>query len=646
MKHVSHEVSCVKLHSAKLDHQRGNLKSAHALYSECVAEEPDNPEAWHLLGCLCLQLDETTRAERHIKRAIQLQPGVELYHHHLAVTLRSQQRYKEAVKSHRKSLELNPGYSKALVEMGRTYVCLGQLKKALKCYDGAIEKDPHEVQPWVQKGQLVLELKPMIEALDFLEVACQNFPENTHLNFFLGEVLQKIGDPKSAIKSYLKAVDDPIFSPEAHNNLGVCCQEIKSFKNAETHYRKALKVEPENPSYLQNLGSLLLYIGRTQEATDILEAESKRFPKSNRGWANLGIAYSDSRKFESALSCFDKSLKICPDHVYTRWNRATTRLVTGNLAEGFKDFESRYECKSTSLRRRDFPDKNLWDGTQAPDKTLLVYAEQGLGDSIQFVRYLPMAEKKVGSIVFECQPPLVRIFKSLTKNGQVISQGEPLPDFHVHSPLMSLPYLFKTDLDSIPSKTPYLVQPFGFDLPAFRHRRELMGDELKVGIVWAGNPHHQLDHRRSCPLEAFLPLKQISGVKLFSLQVDLSPGDRNKLHHEGIVDTGPWIKDFYDSAALVLEMDLIVSVDTSVAHLSGALNQKTWLLLPYLPDWRWMLDRDDSPWYPSMQLFRQKSLYDWSSLLEEVGHCLHPLLDSKKSQEFEIKPKKAIKFHG
>jgi tetratricopeptide (TPR) repeat protein len=646
MKYVSHEVSHAKLTSAKLDHQRGNLKSAHALYSEYVAEEPDNPEAWHLLGCICLQLDESSRAELNIRRAIQLQPGQELFHHHLAVTLRSQQRFREAVKSHRKSLELNPSYSKALVEMGRTYECLGKIGKALKCYDGAIDQDPTDVYAWVQKSQLFLQLKSVNEARILLEEASQRFPESRHLSFMLGEALQKTGEARGAIKNYLKAVDDPIFSIEAHNNLGVCCQEIKSFKNAEAHYRRALKAEPQNQTYLQNLGSLLLVMGKTREAILIFEAEAERCPDSPRGWANLGIAYTDAKRFEASLACFKKSLELSPNSAYSEWNRASTRLVTGDFLEGFKDFERRYDCAATDLKRRSFPGKTLWDGAMSPEKTLLIYAEQGLGDSIQFARFLPMAEEVVGSVIFECQRSLVKLFEPLIKKGKVIAQGNPLPEFDLHSPLMSLAHLFRTNLDSVPDKSPYLIQPSISSLPALKHRHELQGQELKIGIAWAGNPNHRLDHRRSCPLEAFLPLRQRAEVKLFSLQVDINEGDRARLQHEGIVDTAPWVRDFNDTAALVLEMDLILSVDTSVAHLSGALNQKTWLLLPSIPDWRWMLDRSDSPWYPSMRLFRQKALNDWQGLLAEVYQCLAPLIESKKAQYSDMIRKKTIKFHG
>jgi hypothetical protein len=315
---------------------------------------------------------------------------------------------------------------------------------------------------------------------------------------------------------------------------------------------------------------------------------------------------------------------MSPDHVPARWNRSLLFLLDGNFETGWAEYEWRW--KRPQSPKRIFRAGKEWSGQPLNGKTIFVYEEQGLGDTLQFARYLPLLRQLNGKVIFEVLPSMVRLF-SVFEGVDRLWVGIRDKDtratdcFDYHLSLMSLPKMFNTRLDSIPSKVPYLKADTR--LTNIWQRRMQPHDGVKVGIVWAGHQSHKDDARRSIPLSLFAPLKHVPGVKLYSLQVEKYPkwtdADPEFLFEQ---DFGPEISDFSDTAAIMENLDLIISVDTSVVHLAGALGKTTWVLLPHSPDWRWMTERKDSPWYPTMTLFRQQSPGDWAPVFKAVRQRL------------------------
>jgi hypothetical protein len=332
---------------------------------------------------------------------------------------------------------------------------------------------------------------------------------------------------------------------------------------------------------------------------------------------NLGNALVKLFQHEEALKSYDQALALDPSYVEAYWNKALALLQLGRFSEGWVLHESRWAKPSFQPIVRHFP-QPIWDGSfPVNGKTVLLHAEQGLGDTLQFVRYVELVKALGARIVLEVQAPLVPLFDGLFGVEALVKQGDPLPSFDCHCPLMSLPLAFQTTLTSVPSAVPYL-KPFP---EKERFWAEKLGptSQLRVGLVWSGDHRHQNDKHRSISfveLLAALP----PGFVYVSMQSEIRESDRQALEaSDRLVHFGPELKDFSDTAALCAQMDVVVCVDTSVAHLSGALGKPTFLLLPYNPDWRWLLERTDSPWYPTMKLFRQAQLGSWRSALEKVS---------------------------
>ena len=399
----------------------------------------------------------------------------------------------------------------------------------------------------------------------------------------LGLDLHAQGSYEDALRKLLTANELAPNNPVVWNNLGVCYFSLDQFKRSVQSYKKAITFDPNYVEAHNNLANALMKLFQYKEA------------------------------FQS----YDKALSLDLGYVEAYWNKALALLQLGRFAEGWVLHESRWAKPSFQSIVRHFP-QPIWDGSfSIAGKTLLLHAEQGLGDTLQFVRYVEMVLALGARLVLEVQAPLVPLFDGLFGEEALVKQGDPLPSFDCHCPLMSLPLAFQTTLSTIPSAIPYIESSSEKD----RFWVEKLGPSLRlrVGLVWSGDPRHQNDKHRSIPLAelmAALPL----GFSYVSLQSEIRDSDRQALENsDRLVHFGHELKDFSDTAALCAQMDVVVCVDTSVAHLSGALGKPTFLLLPYNPDWRWLLKRTDSPWYPTMKLFRQAQLGSWQSALEKVS---------------------------
>lgn len=452
----------------------------------------------------------------------------------------------------------------------------------------------------------------------YLEVLASR-PAHADALHLLGVLRAQTGDARTAAALIARAIAQNPLAPAYHNNLGNVMQDLGRLEESLLCYEEALRQAPEYFEAWVNRGNALLKLDRFAEALECHLRAQRLRPEDPSVYVNLARALVEEGMLDEALACVGEALRLDPENARAHAVRAQVLLLGGNLAEGFAEYEWRWRLEPH--RRRSFP-QPLWDGSPLEGRRILLYAEQGLGDTIQFLRYAPLVAARGGRVLVECQRPLCELAMTVEGVEQVVAAGEPLPEFDVQAPLLSLPRILGTSLENIPGRIPYLAAPQCAD------RRVLPGEySLKVGLAWAGSPGHANDRRRSLELARFAPLGQIEGVRFVSLQygagaeqaehppaglrLERLPPPWNEL---------PWL------AAIVERLDLVITVDTMYAHLAGALGRPVWVLLPFAPDWRWMLGREDSPWYPTMRLFRQPSRGAWAAVVERVRSELEAMV--------------------
>jgi len=446
-------------------------------------------------------------------------------------------------------------------------------------------------------------------------------PENAKAAFIAATQRHQAGDNDGAMKLYLRAIElYPPFS-DAYNNIGVILRAQEKLPAAAACFRRSLTLRPDNASVLSNLGNVLWQMLRFEEAAAAFRRSIELEPNRAETLHNLGLLLHSMGDLPAAIDCFDKSLVAKADNVDVLWDRSLTRLVKGDFDPGWPEYEVRWRLKHNPPRKYAFP---LWEGQEGRNLSLLVHHEQGLGDTLQFCRYLPMVAPKVGRLVLECQAELARLMTCLPGIAEVIPSGRQAPTCDYHVPLLNLPKYFKTNFGNIPAEIPYLQTPAGVTAPTV-HRPA--GTKLAVGIVWAGKPSHNNDKNRSTSLDRFLCLADLPGVSLYSLQKGLRTADIQTIGAQALVqDIGSKLTDFAETSALLPQLDLIVAVDTAVIHLAGALGVPAFVLIPFTPDWRWLRGRDDTPWYPTVRLFRQSKPRDWDSVFDRVRAAVQALL--------------------
>jgi len=391
---------------------------------------------------------------------------------------------------------------------------------------------------------------------------------------------------------------------------------------AEVLCKKILKKQPKHFDALHLLGFICYQSKDYNSAISYLQKAIHINSADAVAYNNLGQSFLEKVQIHEALFYFQKAIQLKPDYVLAHFNKSLALLLSGDFKEGLKEYKWRWKLEEHQMRNFSRP---LWNGSFIKDAAILLHTEQGLGDTIQFIRYAPMVAAKGAKVIAECQKELATLLKSVQGIHQIVIQGEELPAFDLHCPLLNLPLVLNTTLENIPAKTPYI----NADPLLIQKWRERVRDDngvVKVGIAWAGGPRHKKDRYRSCSLGVFSPLAQLDDITFYSLQKgDAAQQAKNPPEGIKLIDYMEEIKDFSDTAALIENLDLVISVDTAVAHLAGALGKPVWTLLSYAADWRWMLNRDDSPWYPSMRLFRQPSLDNWmpvmDRLISELRRC-------------------------
>ena len=433
---------------------------------------------------------------------------------------------------------------------------------------------------------------------------------------------QDEGRLAEAEASYRRSLALDERQPKAHNNLGAVLHMQGRLDEAIQSYRRALELDPTLPQANQNLAAIAGDPATARRAVSGYLKHLQVNPSDARAHNDLGKAYVELSMHAEALASFREAVRLDPDSAEAHYSLAMALLLAGHYSEGWREYEWRWQVKAGQAPRR-HADRPLWDGGSLPGKTLLLHAEQGLGDTLQFVRFARLAASRCGSLVLECQPALADLLRPVRGLARVVAQGDALPHFDAQLPLLSLPQVLGVELDDL-CRDPYIrADP----LKAKHCRAQLATDAgFHVGLVWAGRPELWDDRRRSLGLPALAPLARIEGAAFYGLQVGAAAAQAaSPPAGMRLLDCSARIRDFSDTAALVANLDLVISVDTSVAHLAGAMGIPTWVLLPRPPDWRWLLGREDSPWYPTMRLFRQERDGDWSAPVERAAAALASL---------------------
>ncbi|HEY5314225.1 MAG TPA: tetratricopeptide repeat-containing glycosyltransferase family protein [Pirellulales bacterium] len=461
------------------------------------------------------------------------------------------------------------------------------------------------------------------EAARFYRRALEIRPDHVSAITNLALLLQKQEQLSEAIALFRKAIGLRPSSPEAYNNLGLALQDDGQSGPAAVMLRHALRLKPKYVEALNNLGKTLFDSGRFRQAEACFSEALDEQPQKAELHANLGALLQAAGRCDEALACFEVALLLDSGSEYARYNRGTTLLSAGRWIEGWPDYESRWAVRGQTPRAHCRPP---WNGTALSGKTILIWAEQGLGDMIQFVRYAPALKAQGARVVVECPPHVVPLFRSAPGIDQIVTEGDRIPAYDVHCPLLSLPGQLRTTIETVPADIPYLRAP-SEHIERWRHA---LGEDsrFRVGVAWRGSPSHAHDHWRSVSLESFAPLAAVTEVALVSLQK--GPGHEEVTQFNGhlsvrhIAEDGPLdeAESLLSTAGLMCCLDLVICVDTAVAHLAGALGRPVWVALPAVPDWRWLKRGNTTPWYPSMRLYRQRKLGNWKGVFARMARDL------------------------
>lgn len=438
-------------------------------------------------------------------------------------------------------------------------------------------------------------------------------------HYLMGRLCQDAGRLAEAETAYRNALQRQADHARAHNNLGCVLHMQGRLEEALAEYRRALELDPRLPQANQNYAAIARDGGALERAVVNYERYTAAHPEDAMAFNDLGNACRELGRIDEALGAYEHALALAPDLAQAHFSRSFVLLLLGRYREGWQEYEWRWRIPPFNEPARRFS-APMWDGRGIEGGTLLLHAEQGLGDTLQFARYAPLAATHCASVVLECQPELVGLLQGTAGLQRVLARGEPLPEFAAHAPLMSLPAKFGTTLQDIPWSGPY-VRAKAADAAAWAGAIGASG--FRVGLVWAGRPQQWDDRKRSLSLDQLAPLARASGAVFYSLQIGEAAAQAARAPAGmRLVDFASRIRNFADTAAIIANLDLVITIDTSVAHLAGAMGFPVWVLVAHAPDWRYHLGRGDNPWYPSMRLFRQERDGDWSGAIEQVADAL------------------------
>jgi tetratricopeptide (TPR) repeat protein len=464
------------------------------------------------------------------------------------------------------------------------------------------------------------------DALRHLRTAVALAPQLTAPYYNLGNLQAVLGRHDLAATTLYRALILDPKSSKAADKLTNSVNKLGRTAEALAYLKEIVRLRPEAPEALHNLGIRLIDQDNLAHAFRYLERSVAIEPGYSTAYNSLGLNLHQQNRLDEAIACYDRAVTLDPEIPLTRWNRGLARLLQGRMEDGWEGHEWRGRVNGFPAPASDFPEP-LWNGEERPGQIILLHTEQGFGDAVQFMRYAPMVAARGLTVVLRMYRELLGLAQSLEGVTTLIDSEKIVPHFDVQAPLPSLPRAFGTTVETIPNSA-YLRAPV--DL-ARRRAAEMAADpanagRLRVGLVWAGNAAHPNDANRSIPIELLAPLQRDLRWRFVSLQIGPKAGDIARLPHPGdVLDPSRQLKDFADTAAVIEALDLVLTVDTAIAHVAGAVGKPVWVMLPWAPDWRWLLDRTDSPWYPTMRLFRQPAAKDWVSVVAAVATALDEL---------------------
>jgi tetratricopeptide (TPR) repeat protein len=600
----------------------GRFDEAVRHFQEAIRLEPHNANAHNHLGHILKSQGKRDAAIASLRQALRLKPDLAEAYNTLANALREQGKVDEALANYGQALRYKPDYAEAHNNLGVVLQEQGKHAEASAHFQQALRLKPDLVAAHNNLGNSLREQENFAEAIACYQQALRLKPDFADVYNNLGNVFRDMGRLDEAVANYEEILRRQPHNAEAHFNLCLALQDQGRFDEALSRCQEALRLRPDFAESYNTLGSILRNQGKLEEAVAAYRQALRLKPEYAEAYNNLGVVLQDLGKFDEAMASQRQALRSKPDYADAHFNLATQLLTLANFTEGWEHYAWRWRSKAfrSSSASKQSVSQMAWDGSPLQGRTILMQAEQGLGDTIQFARYAALLkEQGAGKILLACPPELLGLMRHCRGIDQIVTET-PFPPFDVGAFLVSLPGLLgATSVERIPANVPYLdcdperIERWEARLTALDVRRPVR----RVGIAWQGKSNHKGDRWRSVPLEQFAPLAQLPGVRLISLQKGHGREQLEKL--PGVaVDLGPELNEVADTAAVIRCLDLVITVDTAIAHLAGALAAPVWLALPMVPDWRWLLEREDSPWYPTMRLFRNTHIGPWDEVFGSI----------------------------
>jgi tetratricopeptide (TPR) repeat protein len=604
----------------------GLLEPALANLGHAVRLAPNDPKTHNGLGVALERVDRRPEALHCFEQALALDPHQADAHHNRGVLLAAQGRHAEALASIERALVLQPRQAAAQANRGTALLALGREAEALSSFDRAIALEPAAATAHHNRGLALMTLERPAEALASFDQALELGLDGASTHLWRAKALLALGQLAAALPSLDRAIVIGPADFDTHLQRGIALARLERHAESVAAFGQALALDRDSAEAFNNRGAVLVRLFRPAEAIDDFVRAIECRPDYADAYINAGITQKGLGRPLEALRSLDRALALKPDEPTATWSKSVLKLALGAYRDGWPLYEARFRLPHVASNQRHFDGPRWSGGASIAGRTVFVHAEQGLGDTLQFCRYIPLLEGLGATVVFEVQPQLVPLMQSLDVRATIIGRGEPLPPFDFHTPLLSLPLAFGTDADSIPGGVPYLRVDPAATLEWRGRLATLPG--FKVGLNWHGNPQaekHAALQARSFPLSAAAALARLPAVTLVSLQKGEGAAQRTQVDFgEAIVQlTDPWHMGpdelAAETAAILLGLDLVITADTALAHLAGALGVPVWVVVQAVPDWRWLTDRTDSPWYPTLRLFRQRIAGEWPEVLGRVA---------------------------
>ena len=596
----------------------GNYLAAAALFEKAAQENPEQVQPFWFWGVALAEAGELEKAATVLFRATALQPDFWEAYFYLGLCLKGIGRLDGAEASLRKVLSLQPNHAESYNNLGLILSETGQLLEAESCFLLALELTPDSAELCNNYGVLKFKSHLFEEAMQWFRKAIDLQPEYAQACNNLGLALKDSGKVEEACSWFRRALELQPQYGEVHNNLGLVLKDLQQMKEAERHFRKAIELRRDHEGAYNNLFLLLKDAGRMEEAETCLHQGIAVKPDHALFYYHLGNFMQDLGRLEEAIAAHEKALTLQPGYQEAAYSLGLIYFSLGQYEKAWEKYELRWPLFDNFR-----PPVPLWQGEDLTGKKVLLFREQGYGDIIQFSRYAPLVAAAAKETTLWVDTPLERLmtnsFSMRVEGGNRVPEG----NYDVACALMSLPYWLHTTEATIPAQVPYLYA--SKERSAAWGKRLVYateGKKLRVGVVWAGNPKHKNDANRSVAIQAFRELFALQDIAWVSLQEGARSKELQKAAYP-VWDVSEELTDFAETAALIANLDLVIAADTAVAHLAGAMGKETWVLLPYIAEWRWQLKREDTPWYPTMRLFRQRQPGDW---LEVLGRVKEELL--------------------